>query len=136
MNVKTLSKIFTTCALLAALSAKASPIEFDFTGTIFVDVAGVLTNDFSLHGKYTVDNAAPNLSGDPTSGVYFSIGPDFGFQAIVGGTAFEVDGATFVNVEHDLIDQYVPTASDGALTLQLLLQTSGGEAFTDVSQPT
>jgi hypothetical protein len=47
-----------------------------------------------------------------------------------------VDGATFVNVEHDLIDQYVPTASDGSLTLQLFLQTGGGQAFTDVSQPT
>src|SRR5215831_16288497 len=136
MNTPTLSKFFTLFVLLTTFSiADAAPVEFDFTGTIIADLGGVLTNDFSLSGKYTVDDAAINLSSDPTSGVYLNFGPDFGFEAIVGGTTYALNGSTFVNVEHDSIDQYVPFATDGSLTLQLFLQANGGNVFSDVSQP-
>jgi hypothetical protein len=136
MNTSTLSKLFTSLALLAGMAvAHAQPVEFDFTGTIVDDPFGLLTTDTSFSGKYTFDDDAPNLSSDPQVGAYLSVGPDFIFDAIVGGVEYAADGETVIGVAHDVIDQYTPVANDGSLTLELFLQANSGTVFKDVSLP-
>jgi hypothetical protein len=120
---------------LSTVGASAAPITFSFTGTVTDDPFGLSSFGAPIFGDYTFDSASVDAIPGPAAGSYTSIGPAFGFNANVDGMPFSVSGSLNVSVLDAFIDQYLVTASDGTLTLEIFLEDSTGTAFSSDALP-
>jgi hypothetical protein len=108
-----------------ASAANATPVTFDFTGT--------LTTGAAFTGQYTFDSAAQDTAASPNSGRYVSIGPEFAFVLNTGGSRFSVDG-TLVGVDDHNSYRVSAFGNDDRDVLALQLDFAS-DVFADDSEP-
>jgi hypothetical protein len=121
--------------LLHAGGLGAVPTTFSFTGSVTDDPFGLSTFGAPISGNYTFDSASVDAIPAPDTGSYTSLGPGFGFNANVDGTPYSVSGSLNVSVLNAFIDQYLVTATDGTLTLEIFFEDSTGTAFSSDALP-
>jgi hypothetical protein len=121
--------------LIYTATAQAIPITFSFTGGVTNDPFGVSSPGAPISGDYTFESTAVDAIPAADTGSYTSIGPGFGFNATVDGMPFSVSGSLNVSVVNSLVDQYLVTATDGTLTLELFFQDNTGTALTSDALP-
>jgi hypothetical protein len=122
-------------SLIYTATAQAIPITFSFTGGVTNDPFGLSSLGAPISGNYTFESTAVDAIPAANTGSYTSIGPGFGFNATVDGNPFSVSGSLNVSVLNSLIDQYLVTATDGTLTLELFFQDNTGTALASDALP-
>lgn len=109
--------------LLCASPARADPVTFAFTATLTDDPYGSSRFGAPIAGSFTFDATAVDGIADPATGAFASLGAVYGFTVDVDGMTYAVAGNATVVTANDIgVDQYGVVATDGALTLELLLQ--------------
>ena len=117
---------------LACFGARAfaTPVTFGFTGSVTDDPFGLSSFGAPISGSYTFDSTATDaIAADPASASYPSTGAGFGFSATVDGTPYAVSGTLSIGILNAFVDQYLPTADDGTLTLGLFFEDATASAF-------
>jgi hypothetical protein len=109
--------------LVSARGAAATPVTFDFTGTVDYRVtfgttpaleAGIV-GGAPITGSYTFDSGATN-SNTPADAIYHSLGAPFGFVVNVGGLTI-TDASSNPNLQIDVSDD-----SGGSTDLYAVIQ--------------
>ena len=118
-----------------ATTATSALLTFSFTGTVNNDPFGLSSFGAPIVGSYSFDSTSADAIPDPTSGSYTSNGAAFGFAATVDGTPFAVNGNLSVGIVNSFVDQYLVTADDGTLRLELFLEDASGGAFSSDALP-
>lgn len=121
-------------------AADASPITFNFTGTVTqvpIDDLGTGVNAFdAIIGSFTFDSATVDAIPTPTSGSYTSNGAGFGMTAAVGATTFTESGALNVGILNAFVDQYtVHASSSPLLVMDFLFQDNTAAVFSNDGLP-
>ena len=110
-------------AALCMVAAPAAPITFGFTGAVTDDPGGTGSLGASISGSYSFDSLATDAIAGPSTGSFASLGAAFGFEAIVAGIRYAVQGRSTVNTADKIgVDQYGVLADDGLLRLELIFQ--------------
>jgi hypothetical protein len=124
--------VFLVCV---ATTSTSGLLTFSFTGTLTNDPFGLSTFGAPIAGSYSFDSTVTDSIAGPDSASYASTGAAFGFAATVDAMPFAVSGNLNVGVVNSLVDQYLPFATDGALTLELFLEDASGSAFSSDALP-
>lgn len=136
---------FLTATLTAFLflfihSAHATPVTFQFAGTITQapvdEVFGDVNFGDAIQGSYTFDSSAIDQIPDAATGSYTSLAP-FGMQASIDGHEFLANGFVNIGVLNSTVDQYTVLAEseDASIALELFLQDNSGTAFSSDRLP-
>ena len=118
-----------------ATTATSALTTFSFMGTVTDDPFGLSSFGAAISGTYSFDSAAVDAIADPVSGSYTSTGAGLGFAVTVDGIPFSVSGNLNVGVVNALPDQYLITAIQGPLTLELVLEDASGTALSTDALP-
>ena len=117
-------------------NALATPVTFSFTGSVTDDPFGLSSLGAPISGSYIFDSAATDaIPADPASASYPSIGASFGFSATVDGTPYAVSGTLGIGILNAFVDQYLPVADDGTLSLGLFFEDATASAFSTDALP-
>jgi len=120
---------------LFATTATSALSTFSFTGTVTNDPFGLSSFGAPISGSYSFDPAAVDAIADPPSASYTSTGAVFGFTATVDGAPYAVSGNLNIGILNASVDQYLVTASNATLTLELFFEDATGTAFSSDALP-